>query len=127
MGMIQQVYLINASPEQVWQALVDPIEIEKWGGGPVKMSDKVGAAFSLWDGDIWGTNTKVEPEHLLVQDWYGGKWEKPSEVSFTLEKEGNGTKVTLLHTEVPDKEIASFEEGWNEYYLGSLKEYLESN
>jgi uncharacterized protein YndB with AHSA1/START domain len=32
---IVESYLINAPVSKVWQALVDPDLIEKWGGGPV--------------------------------------------------------------------------------------------
>ncbi len=50
---IEKSYLINAPVSKVWQALVDPNLIEKWGGGPVEMRAEVGAEFTLW-GDYHG-------------------------------------------------------------------------
>ena len=55
MKTITQEYVINAPIEKVWLALIDPLVIEQWGGGPAVMNDRVGTEFKLWDGDIWGT------------------------------------------------------------------------
>ena len=55
---IEKSYLINAPVSKVWQALVDPDLIEKWGGGPVEMRADVGAEFALWCGSIHGTVTE---------------------------------------------------------------------
>ncbi|MCL6096844.1 MAG: SRPBCC domain-containing protein [Patescibacteria group bacterium] len=125
MKTIVQDYHINAPIEKVWEALVNSQDINNWGGGPAKMDDKEGTKFSLWGGDIYGTNIEVERFKKLVQEWYGGKWEEPSIVTFKLEKHGNSTGVQLLHENVPDKEYDDIDKGWKEYYLGPLKEYAE--
>ncbi|MCL5435124.1 MAG: SRPBCC domain-containing protein [Patescibacteria group bacterium] len=125
MKTIIQDYRINASIEKVWEALVNPRNINNWGGGPAKMDDKEGTKFSLWGGDIHGTNIEVERFKKLVQEWYGGKWEEPSIVTFKLQKLGNSTKLSLLHENVPDNEYDDIDKGWKEYYLGPLKEYAE--
>lgn len=122
---IKQEYLINAAISKVWDALVNPKEIENWGGGPAKMDEKEGFKFSLWGGDIYGTNTKILRERILEQDWYEGDWPEPSKVRFTLSNVGDKTKIKLLHKNVPDENAEDIEDGWNRYYLGSLKEYLE--
>jgi len=122
---IAKTYVIAASPADVWKALTDPATIDAWGAGPVVMSAEPGAAFSLWDGDIHGTNVQAVPERCLVQEWYGGDWPAPSIVSFTLTPENGSTRVELLHRGVPDDEVEDFDEGWDEDYLGPLKEYLE--
>jgi len=68
--------------------LVNPEIIEKWSGTEAIMSSDVGFEFKLWDSSIWGKNIKVTPEKLLKQEWYGGKWKKPSIVTFELTSEG---------------------------------------
>jgi len=127
MSQIDQVYKIMASPTQVWQALTSPDEIESWGGGPAEMDDQVGTEFKLWGGDIFGKNIEVEPEKLLVQEWYGGKnWKKPSIVEFKLSFDGEMTKVELSHNDLPEAEIANIAAGWEDFYMGPLKEHLEA-
>lgn len=126
MKTITQSYLINAPVEKVWQALVDPACINAWGAGEAQMDDQVGSAFSLWDGDIHGTNTTVVAHKELVQDWYGGDWDQASKVTFTLTTKDNQTELTLLHENVPDSAEKDIDDGWKTYYLGPLKKYVET-
>lgn len=126
MKSIRQTYHIDAPIIEVWKALVDPKYIDGWGGGPAKMSDKVGSSFSLWGGDIHGKNTQVIPNKKLVQEWYSGKWEKPSIATFSLISKNNQTTIEFIHENVPEEEYKDIEEGWKDYYLGPLKNYLES-
>jgi uncharacterized protein YndB with AHSA1/START domain len=125
MKKFKQTYHIKASLDQVWQALVDPKVIDDWGGGPAKMEARLGTSFEFWGGDIHGTNTKVVKEKELVQEWISGDWPEPSIVTFTLEPEGEGAKVVLVHEKVPDSEADDIRDGWRQYYLGPMKEYLE--
>lgn len=125
MKTITQTYTIQAPRKAVWQALIDPNIIDQWGAGKAHMSDLVGETFSLWDGDIHGKNVEVIPEKTLKQEWFGGEWDKPSIVTFTLEGKGNMTTVTLLHENVPDAEAKDITDGWHRYYLGAIKQFLE--
>ena len=123
--MIKQKYLINAPIEKVWDALTNPAIIDKWGGGPSKFEKRVGGKFSFWGGDIWGKNIKVIPKKELVQEWYGGNWDKPSIASFKLTHKDGCTTLYLTHSKVPEKEFDSIDQGWDEYYLGPIKALLE--
>lgn len=125
MKTVKQTYLIRAPIDNVWQALTDSSFIDKWGGGPATMNDKVGTKFKLWGGDIHGQNLKVVKNKLLVQDWFSGEWKKPSKVTFTLEEKDGATKVSLLHENVPDDEEKDIADGWKEYYLDPLKDLVE--
>lgn len=122
---IEKRYKIKAPVEKVWQALVDEKIIKQWGGCPCRMDDKLGTRWKLWGGDIYGRNVEVSKNKRLVQEWYAGKWEKPSIVAFTLTPEKTKTVVSLKHLDVPKTEAESIDEGWDEYYLGPIKELLE--
>jgi len=119
-------YSIDAPIRNVWQALVVPKIIDAWGGGPAVMKAREGTKFSLWGGDIHGTNTKVLVDKLLVQDWYSAGWKEPSVVMFTLTKNGKGTDVTLTHTNIPDGEFDEIKSGWDDYYMNPLKNLIEA-
>ncbi len=127
MKSIKQTYEINASIDKVWDALVNPNIIEKWGGGPAKMNDQKGFEFELWGGDIYGKNIEVVKNKKLVQEWFSGKWDKPSIVTFLLSFSGNKTTVELIHTDIPDNEADDIEKGWKDYYMIPLKQLVESN
>jgi activator of HSP90 ATPase len=127
MKTIKKKYLIKAPVEAVWQSLVDPKIIEKWGGGPAEMSEKEGSEFKLWGGDIFGKNTEVIKNKKLAQDWYGGVWDKPSKLVIILTKKGKSTLLELLQKNVPENEAKDIDSGWDDYYLGPMKKYLEKS
>ncbi len=123
---LSKTYVIEAPLQQVWAALTNEKEIAGWGGAPCVMNDKEGTEFSLWGGSIHGKNTEVEKERMLAQDWAEKTWETPSKVTFTLEPMGQRTILMLLHTEVPTEHYKSINMGWDEFYLGPLKKYVEA-
>ncbi len=122
---INKSYFIQAPVARVWQALVDPAVIDQWGGGPAEMDDRVGTAFKLWGGDIYGQNVEVERERKLVQEWYEDDWSKPSVATFLLAEENGGTRLEFSHADVPDDSRADIDEGWDLFYLGAIKSFLE--
>lgn len=126
MKSLHKSYDISAPVSHVWHALVTPNDIVGWGAGPAKMSDKAGSQFSLWGGDIHGANIEVIKEKKLVQEWYGGDWPEPSVVTITLSKTKEGTHVDLSHAHIPDGEASGIDDGWDNYYFGPMKEYLQT-
>ena len=92
------------------------------------MDDKVGTEFSLWDGEIWGKNLEIVPNKKLVQDWWskGEIKDKPSKVTFNLAEEDGKVKLELIQTGVPDKYEKDLDDGWRDFYLTPLKNFLES-
>ena len=126
MKTIDQTYEVNAPIENVWHALTDATLINKWNAGPATFDAQEGGTFSLWGGDIHGTNTKVIPNELLEQDWYGH--DNPDvcyKVSFSLSEDSGVTLVHLIHADVPDDEVQDFADGWKDYYFDPIKQLLE--
>jgi len=125
MKTIEQTYEMNASPDEVFDALTNPTVIEKWSGVSALMNDEVGTEFSLWDGSIHGKNIEIISNQKIVQEWYGGKWDQPSKVTFTLIANAEGTTVDLLHENVPESASRDIDEGWKKYYLGPMREMFD--
>jgi activator of HSP90 ATPase len=40
-----------------------------------------------------------------------------------FEEKGKGTRVTLIHTEIPDGQGEMYKQGWNDYYFRPMKKY----
>ncbi|HSH65231.1 MAG TPA: SRPBCC domain-containing protein [Bacteroidia bacterium] len=125
MPTIKQTYEIAASAEEVFEALVNEEIIQHWSGDEAKMSGEVGAKFSLWGGQMYGTNLEIIKNKKLVQEWCYDQWDAPSKVTFLLKDSGEGTVVELLHEEVPEKSLKNISEGWNVYYLGAIQEMFK--
>jgi activator of HSP90 ATPase len=123
--VIRQSYIIHAPATKVWQALVDPKLIAKWTTGAVTMNDKVGTKFKLWGGDIWGKNLEVRKNKQLVQEWYGGDWERPSIVTISLTYENKRTYIDMLQEDVPEEERDKINKAWKEFYFYPLTAFIE--
>ena len=125
MRTIRQTYHISASPDKVWEALVNPATIEKWSGDKAEMKAEKGFNWKLWSGQMHGENLEVDPQKKLVQTWLTDDLPSTSLVTFTLKETEDGTTLELLHENVSDEEFANYSIGWDEHYCGAIKQLLE--
>ncbi|GAB4333057.1 MAG: hypothetical protein Kow00127_24650 [Bacteroidales bacterium] len=116
----KKYYLVPAPPEEVYQALTNPLALELWTGSPAQFEAVPGTEFSLWDGDIVGKNLEFIPDTLIRQQWYFGDKEPPSVVTFQLHPHKKGTSVELSHTNIPEDDFDLITEGWTETWFDSL-------
>ena len=120
----KKYYIVAASPDEVYNALTNPLAIQLWTGEPAVMSEEPGSEFSLWDGSIVGKNISFIPGKRIEQEWYFGDQDKPSIVTIILHAHAQGTSVELRHTNIPDVEYNDITEGWGESYFQSLDEFF---
>jgi activator of HSP90 ATPase len=125
MKNFKKYYKINATPEEVYNALVNPNLIEIWTDSEVIMSEEVGSEFSLYDGDLVGKNLEFEKNKKLVQQWYFGEEGPESIVTIKLHEDKYGTSVELNHTNIPDEAYDNISTGWTEGYFGSILDLFE--
>ncbi|MFT3739802.1 MAG: SRPBCC domain-containing protein [Breznakibacter sp.] len=117
---------IKAEAVDVYAALTNPFTIELWSGYPAVMSDVPGTEFSLWEGDIEGRVIESVPDAKLVQEWYFGDQPEKSIATIKIFPDGAGkVQVELVHANIPDEAYDEIAEGWKEYYLDAIKEFLE--
>lgn len=114
-------YVLNAKPQDVYNAMTNPMMIEIWTGEPVVMSTVPGSEFELWDGAITGVNVEFIEEKLIVQRWFFGE-EEDSVVTIKLHPDRKGTLVELHQTNIPDNAFANMVEGWDQDYFGNLSQ-----
>ena len=117
-------YYIASSPESIYNAITKEDQINKWTKGEAKMGITEGSEFSMWDGQIKGKNLSFELNKKLVQQWYFDEGKTESIVSILIEKDENGSKISLSHTHIPNEMYESFRRGWQESYFEPLAEYL---
>jgi len=124
MKSITKDYIIAAPVNEVYKALTDGPTAELWGAAPAKVEAREGGEFSYWDGDIHGVFTKLVPNRLIEQDWYGH--DNPTwryTVSFILEGDDASTKVHMTYSgDIVDeqKDLAD----WDDYYFEPIKKLL---
>jgi activator of HSP90 ATPase len=117
-------YTLNATPQDVYNAMTNPLMIEIWTGEPVVMSTEPGSVFEIWDGAITGENMEFVQDKLIVQRWFFGE-EEDSIVTIKLHPDRKGTLVELHKTNIPDNAFENMVEGWDQDYFGNLKQLYE--
>lgn len=126
MPVIHKIYEINASPEEVFDALLNPELIQDWSGDEAQMNAKVGGTFSLWGGQLFGTNTEIVKNKKIVQDWSYDQMVEGSIVTFNISSKDKGTVLELIQEEVPEKSFNSLSDGWDTYYLGAIQDMFDA-
>jgi uncharacterized protein YndB with AHSA1/START domain len=129
---------IDASRDEVWNALVDPKAIKQYMfGTDVQSSWRQGSPI-VWKGDWEGKSyedkgviLKLEPGRTLQYTHFSGlsrlpdKPENYHKVTIELSSEGNRTHVSLTQDNNPTEEArAHSEKNWGAM-LSALKKFLE--
>ncbi len=121
----KKYYSINATPQEIYAAITNPLTIQLWTGEPAEMSTEPGSEFSLWDGSIVGKNLEFEEGKKIVQQWYFDGQDEPSIVTIKLHADKHSTSVELRHNNIPDEAYNDIVEGWNDVYFGSIADFYE--
>jgi activator of HSP90 ATPase len=116
---------IKAELEDVYAAFTNSFTIELWSGYPATMPSEPGAEFSMLEGDIEGRIIELIPNAKIVQEWYFGEQEQASIATIKLFQSGGNVQVDLLHTNIPQEAYDEISEGWTDFFLGAIKEFLE--
>ena len=133
MSNIKKNVQIAASIERVWAALTDPKAIGGWMGNKdsIKVNLKVSGRYKFFGGETTGKINQVEKPSVLEYTWRQSSWPKEwadSVVRWELKPVGKKTRVHLTHRNFPNKgERDGHDEGWDLYFLGPMKEWLEAN
>ncbi len=79
----------------------------------------------MWGDYLEGTVTNLVKPTLLEQDWIVDGMHEASKVTFELSESDGQTQLILKHKNIPDPLADELDEGWGDYYLGAIKDYLE--
>jgi uncharacterized protein YndB with AHSA1/START domain len=123
---VEREIAIAASPETVWEFLVDPEKAVRWMG--------TAATFEVQPGGIYrvevvpgnsavGTFVEIDPPRRLVYTW---GWESgpgdsvppgSTTVEFELTPSDGGTLLRFRHSDLPStKSVESHAHGWDHYF-----------
>ena len=100
--------VIDASPETVWEFLVDPEKIVRWKGVQAQVDPRTGGAYrvTVLPGHVVvGEVVESDPPHRLVHTWgWEGNEDVPpgaTTVEYELVPEGPGTRLRFSHRDLP--------------------------
>ena len=127
--VFQREVQIAASPETVWEFLVDPEKLARWKGrlaeafdprpgGGVPHRDRAGAASRRASSSSWSRRGGIVYTWGWEPDADGPNVVPPgsSTVEIELVPDGGGTKLLFTHRDLPTRESADrHAHGWNHY------------
>jgi uncharacterized protein YndB with AHSA1/START domain len=104
---VERETLVEASPEEVWEALTEEDRLEEWLAPEVELDPVEGGEIAVRDGDGERAGTV---ETIEEQERFAFTWSRPGEgesfVEFTIEALPGGTRVTVVETPIGPTAIA---------------------
>ncbi len=119
--------IIPAKPEEIYQAWLNTEGHAEMTRSSANVDGKVGGKFSAWDGYIFGTTLELTPNRRIVQAWRTSEFPDnapDSHVEVLLEEVASGTKVTVIHNDMPEDQVESYRQGWEDFYFKPMKNYF---
>src|SRR6478736_9052279 len=101
---IHQEIEFNATPQQLYDALLDSNQFSEFSGRVAEINREVGGAFSLFKGHIVGRNLELVPNQRIVQAWRVVTWPEGaySIARFDLKPQRSGTRIIFDHIGFPE-------------------------
>ncbi|MCB9231221.1 MAG: SRPBCC domain-containing protein [Bacteroidia bacterium] len=122
--------VLPISREELYNGWLDSEEHSEFSGGTAEIDPTEGGRFTAWEGYIEGKNLILEPYSRIVQAWRTSEFPETSEDSrleILLDETEEGTRITLVHTEIPEGLGERFETGWVDHYFMPMAEYYEGD
>ena len=119
--------IFSAKPSEIYNAWLDSDGHTAMTGSPAKVTGKVGGKFTAWEGYIFGKMLELEPPHRILQAWRTSEFpeDAPDSTVEILLKEVKGeTKITLKHSGMPEDQVDSYRQGWEDFYFKPMREYF---
>ncbi|MFT3709867.1 MAG: SRPBCC domain-containing protein [Archangium sp.] len=116
--------IIPASPERVYTAWLDA---QQHGAMTGSGATDEGGRFTAWDGYISGRTVSAVPHSKIVQAWRTTEFPADatdSILTLHFAAEGEGTRLSITHENLPDGQGDSYAKGWDEFYFGPMKKHF---
>ena len=120
--------LVPAPPDIVYQAWLDSEDHAAFtGGGEAFIDPRVGGRHKAWDGYISGVILELLPGSKIVQSWRTTEFPEgaaDSRLEVHLSIAGGATRLTLVHSDLPEGQARALEKGWEEYYFSPMRDWF---
>ena len=119
----ERTLAIDASPETVWEFLVDPEKLMRWKGINAELDARAGGTYFcevIPGHTARGEFVELDRPNCLVFTWgWDGEEGVPpgsSTIVIELASDGAGTSLRFVHKDLPSAEaVASHAHGWDHY------------
>jgi activator of HSP90 ATPase len=115
-------------PQKLFDAWLSSKIHSAMTGDVAKIEAKVGGKFTTGDNYIQGTIIELEPPKKIVQAWRTTEFSvdaPDSKLEIIIEATETGSKLTLIHSNVPEDQVDEYKEGWKDFYFDPMKIYFK--
>jgi activator of HSP90 ATPase len=122
----QTVVFKGASQREVYDLLMISRKHASLSRESAVISQRIGGAFSAWNGHLRGFNLALKPGAKIVQAWRATAWPPGhySIVTFEFQRVAAGTKLTFTQIGIPSSRYSGHYRGWIETYWTPMLEIL---
>ena len=106
---------------------MDSQEHGSFSGGAAEIDPRPGGHFTAWNGYIRRATLELELYPRIVRSWRTTEFpeENPdSLLEILLESAPGGSRLTLIHTNIPAGQSESYRQGWVDYYFKPMESYF---
>jgi activator of HSP90 ATPase len=126
-ALIRQSVVLKAMPAALFDAFLDSRKHSKITGAPAKVSRRPGGRFTAFGGALSGHNLLLVPGRIIVQAWRSTQFktgDPDSILILTFNKVAGGTRIDMVHVNVPAHDHRGVTKGWPKYYWTPWKSHL---
>jgi uncharacterized protein YndB with AHSA1/START domain len=119
--------VVPTTPHAVWSAWLDSGQHTAFTGSKAVIDSAVGGKFTAWDGYISGKNVQLDLGRRIIQSWRTTEFPKgegDSRLEIHFEPVFDGTRITILHSEIPEGQGEKYKSGWNDHYFQPMRAYF---
>jgi activator of HSP90 ATPase len=120
--------VLPVKPEKMYKDWLDSAAHSAFTGSPAEIDPKKGGKYFAWEGYIFGKTLDLTPGKRIRQSWRTTEFpdDSPdSTLEILFEPDGDGTRLTLIHTGIPDNQSAEYKKGWEDFYFDPMKKYYK--
>jgi activator of HSP90 ATPase len=120
--------IFPVSAKKLYDAWLDSKMHSAITGTKTQIDPREGSSFSAGNGYITGSNLILQPYGRIVQHWRTTEFpdgSPDSKLEILFEKHNSGTKLTIVHSQLPNGDEKKYEKGWKEFYLRPMKMYFK--
>ena len=120
--------IFPVSAKRLYDAWLNSKLHSAFTGTKTQIDPHQGSSFSIDSGYITGTNLILQPYGRIVQNWRTNEFPEgspDSKLEILFEKHNSGTKLTIVHSQLPNGDEKKYEKGWKEFYLKPMKMYFK--
>ena len=119
--------ILQATPKDIYEAWMSSEGHSEMTGSPAVVDDKVGGKYSAWENYIFGKTLELELFERILQSWRTTEFPEgalDSQIEILLKAVKGGTKLTLIHSGLPEGTLDEYRHGWEEFYFTPMKAYF---